>query len=154
MKKIDLGQTIGIFANLGVLVGILLLVYELNQNRQMMQAQTRSSISDALVDIQIQLAQNPELADIRMKVAAGEPLTDLEARLFRDLQTGYWRYRDNVHYQYRNGLFEEGEYLALREAWRIALNSELVRTTWCGRRVRHSPDFAEEIDTLLDEPCE
>ena len=31
MKKIDLGQAITILANFGVLIGILLLVYELNQ---------------------------------------------------------------------------------------------------------------------------
>ena len=32
MKKIDLAQTIGILANIGVLAGVLLLVYELAQN--------------------------------------------------------------------------------------------------------------------------
>jgi len=37
MKKIEFGQAIAVFANIGVLVGILLLAYELNQNRQMMQ---------------------------------------------------------------------------------------------------------------------
>jgi hypothetical protein len=39
MKKIDLGQTVAILANVGVLAGILLLVYELNQTRELAQAQ-------------------------------------------------------------------------------------------------------------------
>jgi hypothetical protein len=39
MKKIDLGQTLSIVANVGVLAGILLLVYELNQTRELAQAQ-------------------------------------------------------------------------------------------------------------------
>ena len=50
MKKIDLGQTLGIVANVGVIAGILLLAYELNQNRQMMQAQTRNAISETIVN--------------------------------------------------------------------------------------------------------
>jgi len=50
MKKIDLGQTLTILANVGVLAGILLLVFELNQNREMMRAQTRSELASSLVD--------------------------------------------------------------------------------------------------------
>jgi len=34
MKKIDLGQFLSILANFGVIIGILLLVFELNQARQ------------------------------------------------------------------------------------------------------------------------
>jgi len=39
MKKIDLGQTISIVANLGVLAGLILLIVELNQNRELAQAE-------------------------------------------------------------------------------------------------------------------
>ena len=49
MRNIDLGQTAGILANLGVLVGILLLVYELSQTRDMTRAQTRNELSQGFV---------------------------------------------------------------------------------------------------------
>lgn len=45
MKKLDMGQSLGILANVGVLFGILLLVYELNQNRQMMEAAVRRHVT-------------------------------------------------------------------------------------------------------------
>ncbi len=51
MKKIDLGQTIGVLANIGVIIGILLLVYELSQNRQMMKAQTRNEIAQSTYEL-------------------------------------------------------------------------------------------------------
>ncbi len=41
MRKLDLGQTVGILANVGVLIGVLLLVYELSLNRHIVEAQTR-----------------------------------------------------------------------------------------------------------------
>jgi hypothetical protein len=34
MKKIDVGQMLTLLANFGVIVGLLLLVYELNQARE------------------------------------------------------------------------------------------------------------------------
>jgi hypothetical protein len=45
MKKIDFGQTVSVVANIGVVIGIVLLVYELNQNRQMTAAQTRHEMA-------------------------------------------------------------------------------------------------------------
>ncbi len=50
MKTPDLGQTIGLVANLGILVGILLLAYELVQNREIMQSQTRTAIAEGATD--------------------------------------------------------------------------------------------------------
>ena len=40
MKKLDLGQTLGILANIGVIAGIIFLAFELRQNNQLLVAQT------------------------------------------------------------------------------------------------------------------
>ena len=45
MKKIDLGQALQILGTAGVILGIFLLVYELNQNRELMAAEIRNSIA-------------------------------------------------------------------------------------------------------------
>jgi len=157
MKKIDvgLGQSITILANVGVLIGILLLVYELYQNRLMMQSQARSDVSDTLVEILFQMAMDPEITEINRKARAGEELTQLEAEQFEGVQRALWRYREDVSYQYRNGLFDEREYLAQREVWRVNLNSnERMRSIWCTRIDRSSPEFVAEMNELLERPCE
>lgn len=41
MKTLDLGQKIGILANLGVIAGIVFLGYELRQNNENLLAQSR-----------------------------------------------------------------------------------------------------------------
>ena len=155
MKKIDLGQTIGIVASIGVLVGILLLVYELNQNRQMMQAQTRNAIAQTLIDLQRDQANNSELAGIMVKVAAGEPLSPVEVHQYRASWVATFRYWENVNYQYRNGLYEESEYSAQRRAWSEIISNPAVLDLWCGRRHRQSEELVAEIDALLgDAGCE
>ena len=79
MKKISLGQTLGILANLGVIAGILLLTYELNQNRQMMQSQTRNAIADTLVHLVSLEATTPEPIETEVKLESGVPLSRADA---------------------------------------------------------------------------
>jgi hypothetical protein len=155
MNKIDLGQVIQMLGNLGVVLGILLLVYELNQNRQMMQAQTRSSIAQATSSLIVEMSSNPAMVDAMLKEAAGETLDRREAFLL-DLQNrALWRHRENISYQNRMGLYEEGEYLGQRRGWIRELNTDSrERTDWCSRAVDLSEDFIAELDSLLDEPCE
>lgn len=155
MRKIDLGQAMGILANLGVLVGILLLAYELNQNRQMMRSQTRSNISDTLVEMLAENARDRQFSDIQMKVDRGEEISDVEFRMFRTYQGALWRYRENVFYQYQQGMFDEDEYVGQRENWRPSVTSEPVdRAIWCERQDIHSPAFVAEVNSLMEVPCE
>jgi len=156
MKKIDLGQAIGILANLGVLVGILLLVYELAQSREMMRAQTRNSVAEMVVNLLALEASDPGIAELQVKRRAGEPLTAVEGERFDVLQAAYWRYRENVHYQYRNGLHDEDEYLALRAVWLRDLDTdELTRALYCqSQSLGEQPQaFAGEINALMVRPC-
>ena len=155
LRKLELGQTIGILANLGVLVGILLLVYELGQNRKMMEVQARSDIANTLVNIQLQAATSPELEAASVKADSGAPMTALESEQVADLESAFWTYRANVTYLYQQGLYEEGEYLAQKERWRRFLNrNAATRAHWCSRREQQPPEFAAEIDQLLERPCE
>ena len=156
LKKIDLGRALGILANVGVLIGILLLVYELGQNRQMMQAQTRNAIAGTLINLRFNEANSDELSQIGLKMAQGEKLTPVEEQRFQALWDSYFRYWENVHYQYRSGLYDDSEYSAQREAWRnILLSFEAVREYLCSRRRVQSADFFAEMDELMgNERCE
>lgn len=155
MKKLDLGQSFGVLANIGVVVGIVLLAYELNQNRQLMRAQTRNEISQALVGMLTLQANSPELSLIQLKRGTGEPLTPLEQTQYISFEGAYWRYRENVHYQYRNGLYDDSEYLAQRQVWVREINTEDdSREIYCSAHSSRSRAFTDEIDALMDAPCE
>ena len=150
MKKIDLGQTITILANGAVLVGI-----ELNQNRQMMQAQTRHEISQGLVDQLLLPASNGELAEILVSEGCTEDVTarcETAEQLRYDLYlTAAFRYWEDVHYQYRLGLYDQTEFLMQRENWRGMLAVPRNEEIWIRVKPMFSVEFAEEIDSLLSE---
>ena len=150
MKKIDLGQTLQYLGNAGIIVGILLLVYELNQNRDLMRAQTRNDLSQGLIEILLELTSDEERANLLYRGNDGEDLTDYEYRRYANMTIVQLRYHENVHYQYRNGLYDEVEFLAQREQWRnTVFTSEGLVNVFCLIRSGLSPEFVAEIDGLL-----
>ena len=63
--KVNRWLTLG--ANFGVLIGIILLVVELDQNRDMIRAQARNDISRHVSDHLAVLGSNRELASLKKK---------------------------------------------------------------------------------------
>jgi hypothetical protein len=143
-------QWLTLAANLGVLVGIILLVFELNQNRTMIRAQTRSELSTGIVDLFTAVAENPELASLRRRADAGEELGPDELYRYEIITRAFFRYWENVHYQYRQGLYDDSEFSRQKDAWRdYVRSSPALAGWWCAHRTEFSPEFASEFDVLL-----
>ncbi len=72
-KRINRWLTLG--ANFGVLIGIILLLVELDQTSTMMRAQTRNDVSQGIVDLLSLSANNEQLASLIRRADSGEELT-------------------------------------------------------------------------------
>jgi len=141
-------------ANVAVLVGIVLLIMELDQNRQQMRAQTRHELAMGIVDLLQLPASNPQLAGVLYRAQAGEALTPEEQYQFELRSNALFRYWEDVHYQYRLGLYDDVEFERQRDAWSVSLRkSRLGQSYWCRVRSTYSPQFAAEMDGLLERPC-
>ena len=152
MKGIELGQAFGILANLAVLVGVLLLVYELAQNREMMRAQTRNEMAQGFVSLATQNLNDPEWVELVDRGDRGGELSAIEASQYIRYVFVWFRFWENQHYQYRLGLYDEEEFLKQREAYRNALANRVgFRRYWCGAYATYSTEFAADISQLLSE---
>lgn len=142
--------------NAAVVVGLLLLVYELNQTRELTRAQMRSEISSGIYDLLAMSANNHQLADLMLRADSGEPLTDAEYFQYASRTRAMFRYFENVHYQYRVGLYDDGEFERQKIAWANYLNgSARAPKIWCDYQHVVSVEFAAELNTLLNnEPCD
>jgi hypothetical protein len=78
-----LNRWLALGANLGVLVGLGLLLIELDQNREMMRAQTRHDIAAGIVDLLLVPASNEQLANLMYRAETGGDLTPEENFQFR-----------------------------------------------------------------------
>ena len=137
-------------ANVGVLIGIILLVVELDQNRDMMRAQTRNELARGLPEVLGIPASDNALADALLRANRGEPLSPAET-----LQVAMWdeltfRYWENVHYQYRQGLYDESEFSRHQDTMKsvIGRNPRLEKF-WCAERHLYSEPFMHFIDEML-----
>ena len=75
--KVNRWLTLG--ANIGVLIGIILLIVELDQNREMIRAQTRNDISQQLANRLLTVAGNSQMASLHRRAEAGEELTRMRS---------------------------------------------------------------------------
>lgn len=75
-----------------------------------MKSQVRNDLSYEIVDIMLRIAENDDLAGIRRKADAGDSLKVDEFYRYDHLCAVFFRYWENVHFQYRNGLYDQGEF--------------------------------------------
>ena len=103
MKKIDLGQTISILANLGVIAGIVFLAVELRQNNQLLQAEAIGTVLETRLGRQELILNNPHLIAIVQKNEKGEPLTEEEHTIIETMHN-----RGLIGWQKDYFLFQQG----------------------------------------------
>jgi hypothetical protein len=150
MDSDRLNKWLTLGANVGVLIGIMLLIAELSQNYEIVRAQTRTELSQSLLDLLALTASNKELAEILVRADRGEELTDAEQYMFTSRSESVIAYWQNVHYQGRNGMYDEDEFSKHIQLMGYVLNTSpgLVRH-WCDDRDNYPEIFADEIDRLI-----
>lgn len=145
--------TIG--ANLAILVGLVLVLVELSQNRLMMRAQIRHDLSMGIVEMLNVPANNRQLSDVLYRAQTGEDLNGPDLFQFQLRTNALFRYWENVHYQYRLGLYDRAEFEKQRDAWQAFFASTPPgREYWCAVRTLYSLEFMTEMDQLMvDSQC-
>ncbi len=144
-----------IVANFAILVGLVLVLVELNQNRLMMRAQIRHDLSMGIVEMLNTPANNRQLSDLLYRAESGEELSGPDLFQFQLRSNALFRYWENVHYQYRLGLYDRTEFEKQRDAWEAFFaRSQAHRDYWCAVRTLYSAEFMTEMDRLItDSPC-
>ncbi len=150
MSKERLMQWIALAANGGTIVGLLMVIMQLQQNRTLMRAQVRHELATTIVELLNSSASNSQLASVVRRAGAGEQLTEDEQFQFRLRSNALLRYWEDVHYQFRLGLYDEVEYSRQKAAWKATFASSVGFVNyWFEVRTLYSPRFASEIDGLL-----
>jgi hypothetical protein len=154
VNKVNLGNTISILANIGVIAGIFFLAFELNQDRQLTRSQMRHELSQGSIDVVLMFNEDLETSNLVLRGLAGEALTDDEEARFGALLVAWYRHMENMHYQYRNGLYDDNEFRGNASFWRQRLAVPVVREHWCETNPVFSEDFVDAVNLLADIKCD
>ena len=146
MKKVDIGQTVSILANIGVIAGIIFLGVEIQQNNEALAVQARLDREDVFRQGVARRFQTPEMVRAVAKSNRGDPLTDEES-LILDWENHSvmidWML---VYMQVHDGILEE-ETIPV-ELWRIAFRDIWPRMSesWVMNKRRYTPEFVEWME--------
>jgi hypothetical protein len=137
--------------NILVIIGLALVVVELQQNRAMMRAQIRNELGQKVIDIMSLAGGDREYVELMVRAGAGGEVTPAE-RVMLDLRAeAVVRYWENVHYQHREGLYDDTEFskhlATMRE---VLLNRDkYLASYWCANKQFFSDPFRIELDASL-----
>jgi hypothetical protein len=150
MKKIDLGQTISILANIGVIAGIGFLALEVRQNNELMSGEARRSRTESSESAFRTIAENADFAEIFVKAGQGEELSAVEEQRFR----AFWMaLLLNLQSTFRD--LRPGELESLLNRYRTYRASfPQLNVVWSQNKMNLEPEFMELMDTNVFERSE
>ena len=142
MRKIDLGQSIQILANIGVMAGIVFLGIEVAQNNGYAATEIRATRYLTAIEAFTIAAENTQLLATVLKDRDHETLTELEAAQLRAwwirvLLTNQWAYSEMA-------VADTSPFVEMQR-----FNNEtysLYRQTWEARKSYFQPDFIQFME--------
>ena len=144
-----LGATVSIFANIGVLVGLIAVIYELDQNTAAVVGETQQGLLE-LVHASDAWLQDPSFAEVVHRAEGlDEPLQGTEARQYAEWLYGKFNMCEHVFERYQEGLLTEYYWRGWDAGCKALLESSQGRTVWTERRTWYGPGFKEYFDDYL-----
>ena len=155
MKRIDLGKTIAIVANLGVIGGLLLLAFELSQNNELLRAQADYNYFQHRRANRQDIVTDPAYADLWVKFRNREPLTEAE-----QLRLDFHIEQTILAWQWEFGQLADGNLRDDRESVATRYQSGLSKadafsarfpTVWAYFQSEVRPDFVDFMNSEVIE---
>lgn len=147
MKKIDFGQAITILANVGVVVGIIILVVEIDQNNDALAFQARAMLTAARTAQQETIVQNAGgIVDLMDKVRRGDELTWADEFRLNVRHSNVIRNYEALYREVVNGTLTEDD-IPIPQ-WRGTLLTDIGLREWFERNALEGdldPDFVRFV---------
>lgn len=150
MKKTDLGQMISILANFGVIAGIVLLAFEINQNNALLASQARSNLFSVRAAMQRDFIQNAGgIVDLIYKERLGEELTVAEERRLITRRSFVLANFEYIYHEAMSGVVPERSGVEALPAagWAgFFVTDPALRETWDREREGRDPRFVRFME--------
>lgn len=138
-------------ANVGVLVGLFILVLEIQQNRDLAAASLRNDISRQSVELQ-RTSASEIYGPILYKTIVGEELTPYEDYIYSTFMTSALEFAENIYFQHQSGLFgTDSEINSVRAQLAFRLQNEFNLAFYQSYRSMLTPEFVRYVDQIIEE---
>jgi len=150
MKAGRINSWLSLGANLGVVLGLILLILEIRQNTEMMRAQINQSRTDTAISY-LQAVYNSEfMPEIIDRVHGGEELSALELIRYQTYFRAANRSQDNNLWQYNQGFLGENMPRSIRGYARNFIGgSPLGIATWDGQKSSYTDEYVAFVEDAI-----
>ena len=150
MNANKLNSWLRLGANIGVVIGLALLIYEINQNTEMMQAQINQGRTDTALSEQQAVFNSDYIPALDVKIRNGEQLSDEELVRYEHIFRSFNRNMDNQLWQYNHGFLGENIPYSIRRAVRnVIAGNELGIAAWDETKRIYSGDYVAFVDDAI-----
>jgi hypothetical protein len=153
MKKIDLGQTITILANIGVVAGIVFLAIEIQQNTRSLEMNAYQDLIGQINDFASAIRDDP---DVNILANSDMPLAELSAEDRQRVTAHFYlvaRHGDLAYYQYEQGALSRERLDSVLGPLNNRLCNPLFRESWPNMRHNFIGEYRDYVDTNVSN-CE
>jgi len=150
MNADSVNKWLTLSANIGVVIGLILLIVEIGQNTEMMRAQINQSRTDTALAEQHATYNSDYMPAILAKVRGGEELSDEEKIRYTTYFRAFNRNQDNNLWQYSQGYLGENLPRSIRSAVRYVVGGhDLGIETWHEQKHAYTDDYIAFVDAAI-----
>ena len=144
-----LNQWLTLIANVGVLVGIFFLAFEVQQNTTAIRSQTRAAVFSG---VQEELWKNMEYPDVTLNMLTTEREPTPEEKIrFDAWMMASMKAREFAWLEYESGNFDPVQWEQERQVITLVLGCSRCRDWWNKvGKLAFSPEFVDITDNLID----
>ena len=137
-------------ANIGVVIGLILLIVEIGQNTEMMRAQINQSRTDTALAEQHATYNSDHMPALLAKIWRGDELSDEETIRYVTYFRPFNRNQDNNLWQYNQGYLGENIPRSISSAVRYVVGSHaLGMETWDGQKHAYTVEYIAFVDEAI-----
>ena len=152
MNAEKLNSWLSLGANIGVVIGLILLIVEINQNTQLVRAQINQSRADTAMSEQQATYTSDVVPAMLAKVTREEQLTDEEMIRYRTYLRAFNRNQDNNLWQYNQGFLGENIPGSIRDAARGVLGrNELSLSIWDRQKIAYTEEYVVFVEDSIED---
>jgi hypothetical protein len=147
-EKVNTWLSLG--ANIGVVIGLGIVIFEINQNTDMMQAQINQSRTDTAISEQQALYNSDYMPALEAKANTDEPLSDEEMLRYEAYFRAYNRNMDNQLWQYNQEFLEENVPRSIRGGARIVIGgNSLGLELWEKQKYSYTDEYVSFVEEAI-----
>ena len=152
MNSEKINSWLSLLANIGVVVGLVLLIIELNQNTEQMRAQMNQMRAESAAAQQHAYFNSEYIPAIVTKVRNGDELTPEEQRRYSSYIRSLNRIQDNNLWQYNQGYLGPHMPRSIEGAVRgnIGVNKFTI-DLWDSQKSGYSDEYVEFVESAISD---